>query len=219
MDKREDIIRRISAIEEEVERLQNSIEQLEEEKWELEQQLEKMDVEEATKEILEQISLVDDENSSVEDINDYSGTTYIIDKFLSSNNDFLILKNIFSVSPDWKHVSLVVKKASKRVNSKGINLMISDIKKHTGSHVGNYTVPYMKETDRLYALYNELDKIGQLPLEKGQLIPFTVPCRMGAQSSRDRRGFGTEYNGDTVVSEKLYGSHSDFLIIGVRVED
>lgn len=208
-----------SELQKRIKEIKTTIAKLTNEKEKLEKELCTIEKREATSILLQSISQVSQENSICKVLTHSTKTTPIMDKFYESDNLFLIFKEAFRVSFScYKSVSLVITKSKYGVLHHNSGLTMTDLKQKTGAIISERALSYLPKESRLLPLYQEIIKIDETNLISGNKVPFDIPCLLGGQTFRNQSGFGSEYNGDTLVYSKEYGETTKFLIIGVIVD-
>ncbi|MBP0970897.1 MAG: hypothetical protein J5753_02540 [Oscillospiraceae bacterium] len=222
--KRELLSKRISGLDEKIDKL-NAQREL------LQDKLRAMDIQEMTESVLHLITEVNRSNSMEIELHHDSRTTPIMDRFYNSKSKFLILKSAYCIpykiresggirisSSSW--ISLIIIKVNSVqgtfiVNKNGLTM--TDLKM---SIARNSLYPSNVERQgRLSALAKEIAQLDLANYERGHCIPFHNICYLGAQTYQNQTGYGSEYCGEELVHEgTLYGETTGFLIIGVRVE-
>lgn len=206
-------------IKQEKEKLEAEVETLEERISCLEDELSEKEKDTNTLSLLYKGFDINEDNSTCVRLHDSIRTTPIIDSFYFSDKDFLIFERQFSSMNVYSvYFSLVVVKNQYNIHSRGTSLTMTDLKKHTRTSIGSYSVSEIMQKSRLYPLYDEIFKISKQELKDETYIPFETPCVLKGQTYSDQTGYGKEYNGDSLVYEKNYGDASRFLIIGVIVD-
>lgn len=159
------------------------------------------------------------ENAVFIQINRYTRTIDMMDNYMDSFMPFLVLNRMYYVySNGLKSISLVIAWAySFTVRIEISELTMTDIKMSVGRTISENTVAYMDKKDRRYKLYRKiLDAIKDG--ESGKFVPFKVPLQFGAQISRNRTGYGSEYRcGQLVWQGTYYGETTHFDIIGLII--
>ncbi len=208
-EQEEKLSSQITALEKELEILQN-------EHYSLLRELCKLETAEETKKFTRSITKINHENSIGVYLDRDTRTTPIIDSFVLSEKDFLVLRQMFRLEPSWKYVSLVIAKNKGNINFSYSGLTMTDLKKVAGNCVSRDYVSKMSESSRLYPLYSELLRVGKKVAIMDGPIRFEKPCILGGQTFNDQTGFGRIYCGEELVDKgKEYGSTTDFMIIGV----
>ena len=195
--------------------VRDEIEKLKEEETILENKLDEIVTDENTQSLLNEINDVNDQNSMKVKLYEDTRTTPIMDKFYNSDKRFLVFEGIFSVGKNWTKVSLVVAKGRRDVNLIDSKLTMTDLKKHSGTIVGERFLKGYPETSRFYSLAKEMLKAAP-KLEKELKVPFETPIRLGGQTFANQTGYGSIYEGDYQVTQgTLYGETTGFYIIGI----
>ena len=219
MRNRADIEAAISALNKQIDEMEKQIKCLNDERYDLKQELYKLDVSERTDETLQSIYSISDENSIRIRLYSDTRTTPIMDSFMFSDKIFLIFEQAFVLGNSGKRISLVVVKTNRTVNYVNDGLTMTDLKKLSGTYISERSLEYTKKTSRKYSLYRELISINKQPLKTGDIVPFSIPCRLGGQTFKDQTGFGSEYCGEELIHQgKNYGETTAFLIIGVLID-
>ena len=204
--------------EKQLQEVQSQIAILQEEEKRLKSVISDFVRDEKMKQYMEEIFQVTEENSMVVRLSSNTKTTPIMDKFYFSETPFLIFKRIFRIrnsSGTLITVSLVIKKGFPGDRAIDSGLTMTDLKKFAGAFIINNPYP---ERSRKYALVEELLYVAAKLTEDSNAIPFEHPIRLGGQTFSNQTGYGSEYNGNTLVSQgTLYGDTTGFYIIGVLV--
>ena len=220
MERKSELQARISEIDDQIKKLEAEIENLTSEQCKYEQELIKVERAERTTKLLNSIFEITEENTQFQQLNRYTATTPIMDKFAKSDKRFLVFKQAFYLSPAWKKVSLVITKSGLGINYDYNGLVLTDLKKAIGKTVFESSYDFLEDDSRLFPLYRELIAVGKKMPAKGEIVPFERVCLIGGQTYEDQTGFGSEYYGSDLVYEgKEYGETTKFCIIGVIVEN
>ena len=225
MESKAELQAKIDKIDARIGELQAEIKSLEQQRFELRQEIEKIDSDERTAQYLSSIFEVTPENTQYADLSPTTRTTPIIDRFAKSDKRFLVFSRVFRLnfksytSYNGIPVSLVVAKSKPGIHFKSNGLVMTDLKKASGSYVSELSGHLANERSRLHPLYQELARVGQKRPAMGEIVPFENVCLIGGQTFDDQTDFGTIYFGPDVVLEgKKYGETTSFAIIGVIVE-
>lgn len=195
--------------------VRDEIEKLREEEATLEKELDEVITDENTESLLNEINDVNEQNSMRVRLYEDTRTTPIMDEFYNSDKRFLVFEGIFSVGKDWTRVSLVVAKGRRNVNLIDSKLTMTDLKKHSGTIVGERFLNGYPETSRFYSLAEEMLKAAP-KLENELKVPFETPIRLGGQTYANQTGYGSTYEGTYQVTQgTLYGETTGFYIIGI----
>jgi hypothetical protein len=90
---------------------------------------------------------------------------------------------------------------------------MTDLKKSAGPLI---PFNYYPESSRMYTLAKAMSIAGEKISDSEKIIPFEQPIRLGGQTYANQTGFGSEYNGDSLVTQgTLYGETTSFCIIGI----
>lgn len=204
-----------------LEEIRNEIRVLEKEAYELRCFIEELSEVENTKLFLNEISLVSKENSMSVWLTKNTKTTPIMDSFYNSDKVFLIFERIFLILSEQKNqflsISLVVKKSSLGIKTINTGLTMTDLKKSSDNrYFGNY----FAKDDRMYSLMEEIILAIDKATTSKQAIPFENPIRLGGQTYSNQTGYGSEYNGNDLISQgTLYGETTGFYIIGIIINN
>ena len=206
----------IEKIEEQIAALQEQLEPFQDKKYELERQLKQMEWKDNTRKCVNQIRKVTPKNSAYVQLFSDTKTTPIMDAFYNSKDRFLIFKRIYTIG--WHSISLVVvRNRYHDIIVRDNDLTMTALKKSAGTSIINREYP---SGDIRSELFNEILQIDPKKIYEGMKIPFHIPCHLGGQTYANQTGYGSEYEGDYLVYEgTLYGEVTDFLIIGIIVED
>lgn len=219
MRNRTEIESAILTIKQKIIELETQLKSLNKERSDLEQELHQTIIAERTAETLRRIHEVSDENTMRMRLYADTRTTPIMDSFVSSEKEFLVFENAYTLSECGKRVSLVIVKSKQKVNCSDNGLTMTDLKKSVGEHVSENSLKYLRETVRTYPLFRELVSVDQKAPKTGARVAFKVPCLLGGQTYKDQVGFGSEYCGEELVYQgKNYGETTKFLIIGIIIE-
>lgn len=173
-----------------------------------------------TLEALYSVFSINEENSITEKLDRYTRTTPIMNRFALSEKEFLIIPRAYSIGAAWHHVSLIVKKARGNLSYIDNGLVMTDLKQDVGAILYPGCLSMMSKKSRRYPLYSQLIKLGEFPLNKGNVMPFLIPCRLGGQTYANQTIVGWKFqNGEVIREGTPYGETTTFLIVGILVED
>ena len=219
---KEEAKKRLSEVEKQISTINETLENLKNEQRDLQEFLEKTETEEITREYLNAIYQISNDNSMKVKLYDDTETTPIMDHFFHSDKMFLIFENLYFVDTPSSNnrygtrISLVVRKSKTGFRSKNDGLTMTDLKKSYGLYVRDYGGRH----DRKTSLINEILSAVSKPSTEEGIYAFETPVRLGGQIYADQTGFGSEYYGkDLIVQGKLYGETTSFYIIGFIMED
>lgn len=171
---------------------------------------------ESTLSTLKEVFTVNRESSMIVHLYRDTRSTPIISSFDSSEKDYLVFENAFSIGPKWEHVSLVVVKHRPFLLPIYSGFTMTNLKRIVGTVIGDYYLEFQKKTSRQYPLVKELVDAGNVISATVKRIAFEQPIRLGGQTYEDQTGFGSEYHGPYMVKQgKEYGEDHGFYIIGV----
>lgn len=239
---KEELKNEIIALKDKIASLNIEIKQLDETKKELEKNYDAICTEENTKYITKKVSLINETNTIEKLINEDTKTIPLIDEFCKSQKPNLILNTeiyYYADNLDIKtdvqfayKVSYLVIKHYPRIYYKH-NFTMTELKKDIKCR--QYDFRYCDEA-KSKNLYNELQNAlreyfvtineegkytvkADIDFSKDKIdIPLKNIILLRAQSSKNRTGYGNEYNGETLVREGTnYGDTTHFLIIGIRL--
>ena len=194
-------------------------EQLKAEEKELKKLLQELTVKENTKSYLMKIQQVNEDNSMVIRLYQDTRTTPIMDQFYSSYREFLVFRDAFTVGNSWTSVSLVVAKYAPSISMIDSGLTMTDLKKTVGLVVTENTLKYRKESERTYSLLKQLLDVEEAISAGTDRAAFESPIRLGGQTFKNQCGYGSIYEGTTMITQgTLYGETTGFYIIGVVKE-
>ena len=138
-------------------------------------------------------------------------TVNIMDKFESTTEDGfkkydqMIFVN-YSYTPKVGFFHMVVKRAIAKQCVGDITM--TKFKRHEDQDLCKYVDDEME-----YYKEKHLCK-------KGKYIPFRKPYLLRAQNTRNRRGYGNIYNGESLIYEgTLYGDTIDYAFMGIILSD
>lgn len=219
MKAKSQIQKEIAGIDQKIAELEYQTEELHRKKNNL---LKELEVCEETKQLLNRVHMVSDDNTMRVRLRNDTKTTPIMDMFQSSDKEFLLFEQHFHlwIATSANQVSLIVTRCPAGVQYSDDGLTMTDLKKTFGTILSEKSVGYIEETDRRYHLFHGLLEVSNEKLVDGQTYAFQMPCLLGGQTSGDQTGFGSEYCGTNQIYQgKLYGETTKFLIIGIVVEN
>lgn len=144
-----------------------------------------------------------------------SETTPIIDEFVCSGKDYLIIKDFFT----YKNFSLSLIVCERcllnKATIKNIPFTITELKKCAGQDLA-FRVP--KEIDPLMHAIKEV--IHKQEVKAGDVLAFENPIAFGAQSYADQATAAESGNifSMFIGSNPVVGEVTDFVIIGLEIE-
>lgn len=226
MKKKDDLLRELEQIEVQLATLREEIDKLEEKESylqslqdQLENEIDAIAASEETQRILDSIHDITAENAMYISLDSDTKTTPVMEKFYQSNKSFLIFSKLFHLMGNSNSISLVVKKDHPDVNRHNSDLTMTNIKEVANTYITSSSTKYLKESSRRYHLYKELEKICQKSPQRGERIPFDLPCKLRGQTFKDQRGYGSRYCGEDLIHPGTeYGATTNFLIIGALIE-
>lgn len=178
--------------------------------------------EETTKEFLQSVYEINSENSLTHLLEPNTKTIPIMDAFRNTDGlKFLVLQNVFCfpreqhnsvILSHWK-VSLIITRSNLDLAYANTNLTLSALKSRSHTYIMPNASKTLNSNSDFYPLIQELDRISSLENKETGIIPFNTPCYIGAQSSKNRTGYGSGYYSEGT----LYGEVDTYFIIGVQI--
>lgn len=169
-----------------------------------------------TEALLNQIHNITKSNSIRERLCKDTKTVPIIDGFYSSTAKYLIVERAFR-HVNHGYLSLVICKSTRDVDLISSELTMTNLKQESGNYI-RYNAECYKGT-RFYSLMKCVCEVLTDKWKSGECVPFKKPCQFNAQRSANRRGYGNEYHGDTLMHDGTnYGETTTFAIIGIIFE-
>ena len=169
-----------------------------------------------TRKFIQEISLMNDKNTTIVLLENNTKTTPIMDKFYFSDKLFIVFESVLGMYTDrgWRYISLVVRKNNtfEKIDCIDDDLTVSDLKKYRGTQIrGN---PFDNKS-RLYSLVNEIIQASKQISDSKIPISFEHAIRLGGQTFENQSGYGNYYYGETLlVQGTYYGETTGFYIIG-----
>jgi hypothetical protein len=141
-----------------------------------------------------------------------------MDKFYFSKKEYLIFESVFHVNPGakmgWLDISLIVRKGIPGGSVVDDGLTMTDLKKFSGTVLSRN---YFPKQSRQYSLVEELLSAANKVSDTQRIVPFEHAVRLGGQTYKNQTGFGSEYRGDTLVTQgTLYGETTGFYVVGIE---
>lgn len=223
MQKKQELLEMLAKLDEKIQALEAELDQLGEQRWDIDAEITSIEKQENTQSLLECIFKISPENAMRVQLDSGTKTTPIMEEFCHSQKDYLVFEQLFWMRTDrsWNRVSLVVAKCRGRLNMRGSNLTMTDLKKMAGCSITEDALRWVKEAERAYPLYQELSGIAK-KLRDGtvsNVMPFELPCLLKGQTFSNQTGYGSRYCGEELTHEgTLYGETTSFLMIGVLFE-
>lgn len=147
-------------------------------------------------------------------------TTPVMDLFYKSEKEYLVFSRAYTLLPRFTHVSLIVTKNNRALKCRDAGMTATNLKENCGMVLDRQYYKGLKQYKRMIPLWDELFKICKLQYNKGDIVPFEIPCRLNAQIKANQCGFGNIYYGEQLIREgTLYGETTPFAIVAVRIDD
>lgn len=167
------------------------------------------------------------------DLSNTPKTIPLVDKFLSSDFDFLILNHQFALTfpGKWSSwVSLIIAKTRVEyyrnelrgdfwvsVDYEDSDLTLTKLKRNARTFIN--TEQFLKNIDRYYPyLKGVADVFGKQapksPLSQDRVFFLENYIALNAQSSEERTGYGSYTEDGNLVQGTLYGETRSFMIVG-----
>ena len=205
--------------EQRIQEIRKEVAALQDEEKELKKQVIEMSRSEDTRVYLEDIYHLSEEDAMRVRLSHNMKSTPVMEKFYHSDKRFLVFQKAFyskTAALGWIDISLVVKIGTSKVDVIDDGLTMTNLKEACGAYLSTNV---FTEQDRLYSLVAEMLAAANKASETEKIIPFEHPVRLGGQTFKDQRGFGSEYNGRTLIKQgRQYGETTGFYIIGIVVE-
>lgn len=205
--------------EQRVQEIRKEVAALQDEEKELKKQVIEMSRSEDTRVYLEDIYHLSEEDAMRVRLSHNMKSTPVMEKFYHSDKRFLVFQKAFhskTAALGWIDISLVVKIGTYGIDVINDGLTMTNLKETCGAYL---TTNIFTEQNRLYSLVAEMLTAANKASATEKIIPFDHPVRLGGQTFKDQRGFGSEYNGRTLIKQgRQYGETTGFYIIGIVVE-
>lgn len=218
-----------------IEQIEKEIELLKAEKEKLLQDEKENLLMQNWKDLQNKIINLNDNQISFDYLDNTVKTIPLFDDFCNQEKEFLSL--YFTNFSYWYNdliftleartlVSLILIKHWKSIKRIPRTLTISELKKYSHQETNKAT---SYNNNSLKTLFQEINGTPRLEFEESmknngffnkKYYALSNPISIGAQISKNRQGYGNIYNGETLVYEGTkYGETTEFLIVGIRVDD
>ena len=225
---------RIEEIDKQIKELEKSKKILEEEKEKILKEEKEEELSNNWKEIQNQVINISTKDCVCVSLARGTRTVPIFDSFMKSKKDYLLLESVFYYSyltktffgmgPKYTGISFIIKKIKKRIRVIGNDdITISVIKENIDKDIDiiKHNEFRLKKlaVEILNCFQNDFNnKILKNESLQETFYSFSKPILLGAQTSKNREGYGNIYNGEELIREGTkYGDTTKFLIVGVGV--
>ena len=173
--------------------------------------------EDLNKQFSEYLSKIKKENCFFSSLNNNLSTIKILDDFLKSGKEYLILKNFATSYTDEKlfYINLVITRRYFNVDADKSLPTMTEMRYYSKHYSLGMTVD--EKYKRLNVLVKQIKNLKKIQhLKNDEFYEFDTYCLVGGQTSNNRSGYGCTWTGGGDYSlGTLYGEVTEFMAVGV----